>query len=85
MSMIPRAPIPHTRFINRPDGRVAYDVDGDGPLVGLVPGMGDLDLLSFSRSRPAGGGLSGGLHRPPRRRRQRHDVHLYGDERRPVT
>jgi pimeloyl-ACP methyl ester carboxylesterase len=28
--------------VARPDGRVAYDVDGDGPLVVLVPGMGDL-------------------------------------------
>ncbi|MFZ0130101.1 MAG: alpha/beta hydrolase [Candidatus Dormiibacterota bacterium] len=31
-----------TRYITRPEGRVAYDVDGDGPLVVLVPGMGDL-------------------------------------------
>jgi pimeloyl-ACP methyl ester carboxylesterase len=32
------------RFLDRPDGRVAYDVDGatDGPVVVLVPGMGDL-------------------------------------------
>jgi pimeloyl-ACP methyl ester carboxylesterase len=29
-------------FIDRPDGRVAYDVDGEGTLVVLVPGMGDL-------------------------------------------
>jgi pimeloyl-ACP methyl ester carboxylesterase len=32
----------NTQCISRPDGRVAYDVDGAGPLVVLVPGMGDL-------------------------------------------
>ena len=31
-----------TSYLRRPEGRVAYDVDGDGPLVVLVPGMGDL-------------------------------------------
>jgi pimeloyl-ACP methyl ester carboxylesterase len=31
-----------TRYLTRPEGRVAYDVGGDGPLVVLVPGMGDL-------------------------------------------
>ena len=31
-----------TRFLDRPDGRIAYDVVGDGPLVVCVPGMGDL-------------------------------------------
>jgi pimeloyl-ACP methyl ester carboxylesterase len=31
-----------TRFLDRPEGRVAYDVRGDGPLVVLVPGMGEL-------------------------------------------
>lgn len=31
-----------TQFISRPDGRVAYEVAGEGPLVVLVPGMGDL-------------------------------------------
>jgi len=31
-----------TRFLDRPDGRIAYDVTGDGPLVVAVPGMGDL-------------------------------------------
>jgi pimeloyl-ACP methyl ester carboxylesterase len=31
-----------TQFLTRPDGRIAYDVAGDGPLVVLVPGMGDL-------------------------------------------
>ena len=33
----------HTpQYLSRPEGRVAYDVAGDGPLVLLVPGMGDL-------------------------------------------
>ena len=31
-----------TRYLSRPDGRIAYDIDGAGPLVLLVPGMGDL-------------------------------------------
>lgn len=31
-----------TQLLARPDGRIAYDVAGDGPLVVLVPGMGDL-------------------------------------------
>jgi pimeloyl-ACP methyl ester carboxylesterase len=31
-----------TRFLTRPEGRIAYDLDGTGPLVLLVPGMGDL-------------------------------------------
>lgn len=31
-----------TSYLTRPEGRVGYDVDGDGPLVVLVPGMGDL-------------------------------------------
>ncbi|WP_458040779.1 MULTISPECIES: alpha/beta fold hydrolase [Bacteria] len=31
-----------TRYLSRPEGRVAYDVQGSGPLVVLVPGMGDL-------------------------------------------
>ena len=31
-----------TRFLSRPDGRIGYDVAGSGPLVVLVPGMGDL-------------------------------------------
>lgn len=36
------APIPPTRFIVRPEGRVAYDLQGSGPLLVLVPGMGEL-------------------------------------------
>ena len=31
-----------TQYLTRPEGRIAYDVGGDGPLVLLVPGMGDL-------------------------------------------
>lgn len=31
-----------TRYLSRRDGRIAYDVDGSGPLVVLIPGMGDL-------------------------------------------
>ena len=31
-----------TRYVTRPEGRIAYDVEGTGPLVVLVPGMGDL-------------------------------------------
>jgi pimeloyl-ACP methyl ester carboxylesterase len=36
------APAPATRFLRRPGGRIGYDVAGEGPLVLLVPGMGDL-------------------------------------------
>jgi pimeloyl-ACP methyl ester carboxylesterase len=31
-----------TRYLAGPEGRIAYDVDGSGPLLVLVPGMGDL-------------------------------------------
>jgi pimeloyl-ACP methyl ester carboxylesterase len=31
-----------TRYLTRADGRVAYEIGGEGPLVVLVPGMGDL-------------------------------------------
>ena len=30
------------RYLDRPGGRIAYDVAGEGPLVVCVPGMGDL-------------------------------------------
>ncbi len=33
---------PRTLFLDRPEGRIAYDVTGSGPLVVGVPGMGDL-------------------------------------------
>ncbi len=35
-------PAPATSYLSRPEGRIGYDVAGDGPLVILVPGMGDL-------------------------------------------
>jgi len=31
-----------TQFLTRPEGRIGYDMAGTGPLVVLVPGMGDL-------------------------------------------
>lgn len=31
-----------TQFLARPEGRIAYDVQGNGPLVICAPGMGDL-------------------------------------------
>ena len=31
-----------TSYLTRPGGRIGYDVAGEGPLVVLVPGMGDL-------------------------------------------
>jgi len=31
-----------TRYLDRPGGRIAWDVTGEGPLVVAVPGMGDL-------------------------------------------
>jgi pimeloyl-ACP methyl ester carboxylesterase len=42
MNPNPAPSVQTPRYVARPDGRVAYDVDGDGPLVVLVPGMGDL-------------------------------------------
>src|ERR1017187_7506758 len=32
----------NTVYLTRPEGRICYDIDGSGPLVVLVPGMGDL-------------------------------------------
>ena len=42
MTTSPQDEVPSTRTLSRPGGRVAYDVAGDGPLLVLVPGMGDL-------------------------------------------
>jgi len=42
MTINPVVPDQNTRYLNGPEGRIAYDVDGVGPLVVLVPGMGDL-------------------------------------------
>ncbi|NYF11686.1 pimeloyl-ACP methyl ester carboxylesterase [Leifsonia sp. AK011] len=33
---------PPTQFLTRPEGRIAYDLQGTGPLLVLVPGMGEL-------------------------------------------
>ena len=35
-------PQPPTLYLTRPEGKIAYDTQGSGPLVVLVPGMGDL-------------------------------------------
>ncbi len=37
-----RATTHGTRFLDRSDGRIAYDLTGAGPLVVCLPGMGDL-------------------------------------------
>jgi pimeloyl-ACP methyl ester carboxylesterase len=44
MNSKPKTPIQNTttNHLSRPGGRIGYDVAGDGPLVVLVPGMGDL-------------------------------------------
>jgi pimeloyl-ACP methyl ester carboxylesterase len=42
MTANPNDPAIPTAYLSRPEGRIAYDVSGDGPLVVLVPGMGDL-------------------------------------------
>ncbi|MHB8325307.1 MAG: alpha/beta fold hydrolase [Candidatus Dormibacteria bacterium] len=42
MNINSMAPGPSTAYLTRPEGRISYDVAGAGPLVVLVPGMGDL-------------------------------------------
>jgi pimeloyl-ACP methyl ester carboxylesterase len=42
MTNIANQPQPATLYLARDEGRIAYDVSGSGPLVVLVPGMGDL-------------------------------------------
>lgn len=42
MTMNTATPVPRTTYLTRPEGLLAYDVAGAGPLVVLVPGMGDL-------------------------------------------
>ena len=42
MNTNPLNSVAQTVYLTRPEGRVGYDVAGDGPLVVLVPGMGDL-------------------------------------------
>lgn len=43
---------PSTQYLDRPEGRVAYDLQGDGPLLVLVPGMGEL-RSSYRHLTPA--------------------------------
>lgn len=40
--MVPLETLPQVHYLHRPEGRIAYTVRGDGPLVVCVPGMGDL-------------------------------------------
>ena len=40
--MEPRTTQSATKFLNRQEGRIAYEVNGNGPLVVCAPGMGDL-------------------------------------------
>ena len=42
MTSSPSASAPSTRYVSRPGGRVAFDLQGSGPLLVLVPGMGEL-------------------------------------------
>jgi pimeloyl-ACP methyl ester carboxylesterase len=37
-----KTPAQTTSYLTRPEGRIGYDVEGTGPLVVLVPGMGDI-------------------------------------------
>ena len=47
-----------TLMLDRPGGRVAYDVSGDGPLVVCVPGMGELrSVYRFTVPALAAAGL----------------------------
>lgn len=40
------------RYLGRPDGRLAYTLDGTGPLVVAVPGMGDLRSVYREMTAP---------------------------------
>jgi len=42
MSTPRTVPAQNTSYLTRPEGRIGYDIAGEGPLVVLVPGMGDL-------------------------------------------
>jgi pimeloyl-ACP methyl ester carboxylesterase len=42
MTTTSTTPAPPTAYLDRQEERIGYDVAGDGPLVVLVPGMGDL-------------------------------------------
>jgi len=59
MNKNPQNPVQTASFLARPDGRISYDVADVGPLVVLLPGMGDLRsayrYLALSSSPPATG------------------------------
>ena len=38
----PAGAVVETRFLHRPDGRIAFDDRGSGPVVVMVPGLGDV-------------------------------------------
>ena len=42
-----------TRYLDRPSGRIAYSLLGDGPLVICLPGMGDVRSVYRSSRRPS--------------------------------
>jgi pimeloyl-ACP methyl ester carboxylesterase len=42
MTPTPTPSAPTTQYLDRPEGKIAYDVQGSGPLVVLVPGMAEL-------------------------------------------
>ena len=42
MTAVPTTTDQTTTYLDRPGGRIAYDVSGEGPLIVCVPGMGDL-------------------------------------------
>lgn len=42
MTFTHNGPQTETRYLSVPGGTIAYDIQGEGPLVLLVPGMGDL-------------------------------------------
>ncbi len=46
------APAGATTYLTRPGGRIGYDVAGTGPLMVLVPGLGDLREGTASSPRP---------------------------------
>lgn len=50
--MPPSRTVAPVRFLDRGEGRIAYDVSGDGPLIVAVPGMGDL-RSTFRHLTPA--------------------------------
>ncbi|WP_158865712.1 alpha/beta fold hydrolase [Leifsonia sp. AG29] len=43
---------PQVQYLQRPEGRVSYTVEGSGPLVVAVPGMGDLRSTYRELTRP---------------------------------